>query len=203
MKLPSHWFFVCTRVLQYLANTRDYALSFSGQVGGLEAFSDSDWAGDRENRKSISGGLIRLGGDTIWWKSRQQDIVALSSCEAECVSACEVVREITYLKRLLDELLNFSYKSNSVNRLIKINTDATVLHVDNQSAIQITKNSTEIKRSKHIATRFHYIRSCLLNLTIKVQYCNTLLNLADLFTKALPAPRYNYLINISNFFDRK
>lgn len=97
MSCPSLCHFsAAKRVLRYLAGTKEFGLWFSrGDEGILEAFSDSDWGGSLPDRKSTSGMLIRLGLSSISWSAKKQEIVALSTTEAEYVAAtstaCQVV----------------------------------------------------------------------------------------------------------------
>lgn len=94
---------------------------------GINAFSDADFAGDSETRKSTSGYVIKLGGNLISWGSRKQNSVALSTTESEFISACGAVQEVIWLDRLVKDICG-----KIVNK--------PRLFVDNQSAINLIKN---------------------------------------------------------------
>jgi len=99
-------------------------------------------------------------------------VVALSSCEAEYIAGCAAACQGVWLSRLLGELLKAEPKK-------------VVLKMDNQSAIALTKNSVHHERSKHIDTRFHYIRDCVKSGLIEVQHVRTEDQRADILTKSL------------------
>ena len=110
----------------------------------LEMFSDSDWAGDKDNRKSVSGYFLILLGVLITWKSRQQKTVRISSSEAEWIALSEAVKEILYVVQLLEALG------------IKVKEPVTV-RVDNMGTIFMSKNTTQTKRTKHVDVRANFI----------------------------------------------
>ena len=93
-----HWIGI-KRVLRYVKGTINHGLVFNDQNENfkLEAFSDSDWAGCVETRKSTSGNMCRLGNAIIAWKSKKQPIVALSSTEAEYIALCAATQEVAWL----------------------------------------------------------------------------------------------------------
>ena len=93
-----HWIGI-KRVLRYVKGMINHGLVFNDQNENfkLEAFSDSDWAGCVETRKSTSGNMCRLGNAIIAWKSKKQPIVALSSTEAEYIALCAATQEVVWL----------------------------------------------------------------------------------------------------------
>jgi kynurenine formamidase len=107
----------------------------------------------------------------VSWKSRKQQTVALSTCEAEYIALAEAVREGKFLRQLCLDLKVLQV-SNSI-----------LVNVDNQGAIQLAKNPVFHKRSKHIDIKYHFIRSELELGTINVKYVASEDNLADIFTK--------------------
>ena len=124
-----HWKAV-KHILRYIAGTINYGLQFS-RNGSTDCtgFSDADWAGDIDDRKSTSGYLFKVGGAPISWKSRKQSCVALSTAEAEYMSLSLAAQEAIWLNRLLAEL-----------QLQKEPSRPAILYEDNQSAIFMTKN---------------------------------------------------------------
>jgi hypothetical protein len=137
----------------------------------FKALTDSDWA-QGESRKSVCGYIIEMGGGPIAWSSKQQGIVALSSCEAEYVASTHVVKEILWLRSLAKEL-GFAQ------------TSATPLYCDNQGTIACTHDPQHHSRMKHIDLRFHFIRDCVQKGLIDVMHIPGVENVADLLTKPL------------------
>eukprot|EP00253_Pinus_taeda_P025571 PITA_25571 len=112
--------------------------------------TDSDWAGSVYDRKSTSGYVFHMGSGAISWASKKQSIVALSTAEAEYVAATAAACQAVWMRRILRSLGQEQGK-------------ATVIFCDNSSAIALSKNSVFHKRTKHIDTRFHYIRELVNN----------------------------------------
>jgi hypothetical protein len=171
---PTHWK-AAKRVLKYLAGTRNHGLCFNGRHidnNLLTGYSDADYAGDSDTRRSTSGFVFVLNGAAVTWSSRRQPIVALSTMESEYIAASDASREVIWLRRLLSELGEEQ-------------TNPTRLLCDNESAISLTRNPESHKRSKHIDVRYHFIREQIFKKTIEISYVNTREQLADAFTKAI------------------
>ena len=122
------------RVLRYIQSTAKLPLTFVlGTESQLEGFSDSDWAGDKDDRKSTSGYLFKLWGGTICWKSRTQSLIALSSTEAEYISLTETTKEATWLRELYQVIcFRLSLNKSSIPSSI-------LIHADSQAEIQMAK----------------------------------------------------------------
>ena len=140
-------------------------------------FSDSDFAGDCHDRKSTLGYIFFFGGMAVSWSSQKQSIVALSSCEAEYIAATSATCQAIWMSRLIRELT-----SNEVSM--------AKLMVDNQSATTLSKNTGHHNRTKHIDTRYHFIRECVENKKIEISFVRTEDQLADMFTKALGRQKF-------------
>jgi hypothetical protein len=97
---PTHWKAV-KRILQYLRGTADYMLCYQGKDLHLRGYSDADWAGDLDERKSTSGYAFLLGGRAITWCSKKQSCVALSTMESKYVACSATVQEAAWLRRFL------------------------------------------------------------------------------------------------------
>jgi hypothetical protein len=194
MEAPTaeHWAAV-KHLLRYIAGTLHFGCRFERSTGEsrLIGYSDADFAGDVDDRKSTSGMVFTLGGSAICWQSQKQKVIALSSCEAEYMAATTAACQGVWLRRMLGELLGQA-------------GGAVTLYVDNKSAIQLCKNPVFHDRSKHIETRFHFIRECVQDGKIAVEYVPTGEQLADIMTKALPRAKFQELrqklgvINISS-----
>jgi hypothetical protein len=174
-------------LLRYLAGTKDSYLHYSfttapgvAQNLGLVAFTDSDWAGDHETRRSTSGYVIKAGGGALIWRSGLQSTVALSSCEAEYYGLTDVTKEVLWLQSLLGEL---QYSGNDL-RPMKVMED-------NQAAIELAKNPEFHRRTKHVAVRWHFCRDHQSLGTTAIQYVPTGAQTADGLTKALHSPKFD------------
>jgi hypothetical protein len=143
----------------------------------LLGYSDSDHAGDIDDRKSTSGVIFFLGNNIVSWSSQKQKAVAQSSCEAEYLAAGAAATQGVWLSRLLGELKG---KSPAKFNLL----------VDNMSAIALIKNPVHHDRSKHIDIKYHYIRKCYEDGMLDAQHVRTEEQLADILTKGLGYVRF-------------
>ena len=133
------------RIFRYIKGTLDFGLFYSSSKNfKLVGYSNSDWAGDIDDRKSTTGFLFYMGDTAFTWISKKQPIVTLSTCEAKYVAATSSVCHAIWLRNLFKEL-SFSQE------------EATEICVDNQSTLALAKNPVFYDRSKHIDTRYHYI----------------------------------------------
>ncbi|KAM1744384.1 hypothetical protein ACFX11_011278 [Malus domestica] len=161
------------RILRYLKGTVNFGLFYSSSDNyKLAGYSDSDWAGDSDDRKSTTGFVFFMGDTAFTWMSKKQPIVTLSTCEAEYVAATSCVCHAIWLRNLLKEL--------SMPQ-----EEPTKIYVDNKSAIALAKNPVFHDRSKHIDTRYHYIRECIARKDVQVEYVKSQDQVADIFTKPL------------------
>lgn len=168
-------------VLRYLKSTVDYALVFkkSAEPLNLTGFCDSDWGGS-DDRRSITGYCFRLSsnGPIISWKSKKQQTVALSTCEAEYVSICAAVQEGKYLTQIVNDMIPYGAEHGRFD-----------LYCDNQGAIALCENPIQHQRSKHIDIKYHFIRSEFQNGVLNLMYVPTVDNVADVFTKPVSRAR--------------
>ena len=174
-------------VFRYLRGTSDQTLVFrkSEESMRLVGFCDSDWGGSAD-RKSITGYGFQLvkNGCLISWKSKKQQSVALSTCEAEYMSLSAAVQEGKFLSQVLTDMMP---EQNGIDHFI--------LYCDNQGAIALAKNPVHHQRSKHIDIRYHFIRSELQSGTMELVYIPTDQNVADVFTKPVVRPKLKYFSN--------
>jgi hypothetical protein len=161
------------RIVHYVMGTLDHGLYYPRcpREAHLVGYSDSDHAGDIDTSKSTSGILFFLGKCPISWQSVKQQAVAMSSCEAEYIAASTASTQAIWLARLLGDLGR--------------DVGAVELRVDSQSALALAKNPVFHERNKHIRVRYHFIRDCLAERSIKARYINTKDQLVDLLTKPL------------------
>lgn len=180
-----HWS-LAKRVLRYLTGTSHYNIKYiKNKNDALAAYTDSDWAGDVDDRKSCTGNVIMLANGPISWKSKKQASVALSTMEAEYAALAEMSREIIYVKRLLTYMGFEKFVKDSIN-----------VYCDNQSAIELSKNAVFHKRSKHIDISFHFTRELIEKKVITIQYLRTELMIADIFTKSLSRDKHHKCISM-------
>ena len=171
-----HWAAV-KQILRYLAGTVNYGYVYR-RLGVTETelvgFSDSDLAGDVDDRKSTSGSVFLLGTSLVTWVSQKQRVVALSSYEAEYIASANAACQGIWLSRLLGELLG-------------VQAPKVRLLVDNKSAIALSKNPD---RSKHIDTKYHFVRDCVDREEVDIDHVSTCEQLVDILTKALGRVRF-------------
>jgi transposase InsO family protein len=175
------------RVLRYVNGTLGYGLTLQFRRNEPIAFgySDSDWAGDAETRRSTSGYAFFVAGGLVSWKARRQSIVTLSSTEAEYVALAEAFREAAWLRGLLTEL---GFDKSSLEPLLVLE--------DNQSTIHLTTNHANSNRTKHVDVRNHYCRQEFNLGHVDVQYVPTELQVADGFTKPLKAVKWQQFLSL-------
>ena len=167
----THWEAV-KRVFRYLAGTRTFALTYGGETQDLIGYTDADGASE-EHRHAISGYAFLIDGGAISWYSRKQEIVTLSTAEAEYVATTHAAKEAIWLRRLIFELFPLS-------------TSPTTIYCDNQAAIKLANDDNYHARTKHIDICFHFIRQVIADGTITLIYCPTDDMAADFLTKSLP-----------------
>ncbi|KAM1251313.1 hypothetical protein ACFX2G_034427 [Malus domestica] len=169
------------RVLRYVQGTLDFGIKYvKGKVVVLIGYCDSDWAGSLDDMKSTSGYGFSFGSGIFSWASVKQCCVALSTAEAEYVSVAEATTQAMWLRFVL-----FDFGEEQV--------EVTPLLCDNTSAIAMSKNPVFHQKTRHINKRYHFIRDVIQNGTIELSYCSIKEQLADIFTKALPNDRFEYL----------
>ena len=169
----SHWSAV-KRILRYLKGTMNLGLLYKPDDTTLVGYSDADWAGDTNDRKSTSGYVFMLSGAAISWRSKKQTSVALSTAEAEYMALSSATQEAMWLRQLFSNLMdNFKL------------SEPTTIYEDNQSTICMSKNSQSHGRSKHVDIKYHFVREQVERETIKVTYCKTEEMTADIFTKSI------------------
>jgi hypothetical protein len=175
----AHWT-AAKQVVRYLHTTRSLRLTLGGNFPSiiLSGASDSEFATDVDDRMSVSGYSFSLGTGAISWSSRKQSCIALSSCEAEFVAACNAAREATWLRTLLSQL-GFPQ------------TTPTLVYIDNQGTLDVLYNPTSHSRTKHFDLPLLYARRCAtVDCSLTFQWLSTHDMTADIFTKALPRPAH-------------
>lgn len=170
------------RILRYINGTLNRGILYHHSMGEISfnGYSDSDYAGDLDTRKSTTGFVFTVNGSAITWCSRRQSSVSKSTTEAEYIAASEATSELIWLKRLLNEVV-----PNQFNK--------PTLYIDNESATKLVKNPVFHRRTKHIDVAYHFIREQHERDELAVESISTHDQLADGLTKALPKSRFEFL----------
>jgi len=161
-------------LLCYLRGTTSHGITLGGSETSqplFKALTDSDW-GMGDSRKSVSGFLIMMGASPLSWSSKQQAVIALSSCEAEYLATTHCARDVLWFRNLFAEL-GFPQ------------AQPTSLFCDNQGTVACTHDPHAHSKMKHISIREHFIRDCIIKHLIDVIHVSNKENIADLLTKPL------------------
>ncbi|KAH9762092.1 retrovirus-related pol polyprotein from transposon RE1 [Citrus sinensis] len=176
----THWQ-ACKRILRYLKGTVSLGLQFYNH-GSLhvDCFSDADWAGDRDDRRSVAGYCVYMGPNLVSWCSKKQAVVSRSSAESEYQALAMAAAEVLWIRSLLTEIgLTLS--------------SIPIIWCDNQSAAALASNPKFHSRTKHIELDVHFIREKVAAQCLKVQYISSSEQTADILTKALSYHPFLYL----------
>ncbi|GAA0139391.1 transmembrane signal receptor [Lithospermum erythrorhizon] len=182
---------VAKRALRYLKGTTQLGIHYqrtNEMKGELAAYTDSDYAGDSDDRRSTSGYVFLIGSGSIAWSSKKQPIVTLSTTEAEYVAASYCVCQALWMKRILEEIGCR-------------NLDCINIKCDNSSAIKLSKNPVMHGRSKHIDVRYHFLRDLSKEGKVMLEHCGTEDQIADIMTKPLKLEAFLKLRNLLGLKD--
>jgi hypothetical protein len=166
-----HWEAVL-RIAKYLSNTIDYKLRLGGNKISVAIYTDADWAGDKSDAKSVSGGVTCLGEGTVDWLSRKQKTVALSSMEAEFNAAVHAVQNALWIKQLLSEL----------NQPVK---GAVPVLEDNEATIDYCRNGGNSHRARHFNIKYKFVQDHVEKGNVELEWIDSKYQLADMLTKSL------------------
>ena len=164
------------RLIKYVLDTKEYGLKIEPKIGSKEnmwqviGYSDSDFAGDRETRKSVGGFIIYLCGVPISWRSKSQQTISLSSTEAEWIALSETAKEVLFIAQIL--------KSMGV----EIEYPMTI-YVDNLAAIFMANNVTTSQRTRHVDIRTKFVTHFRENGILKIILVKGVDNESDIMTK--------------------
>ncbi|GJY40225.1 ribonuclease H-like domain, reverse transcriptase, RNA-dependent DNA polymerase [Tanacetum coccineum] len=166
------------QVLRYVKGTKDYGITYKHNGGNkIHGFSDSSYGVNTQEGKGTTGIIFYYGESPISWSTQKQATVALSSCESEFIAATAAATQALWLKRLPSKLTHSQ-------------EEKVTIQVDNKSAIALMMNPVFHGRSKHIDTKYHFIRECVEKEDIQVEFINGEYQKADILTKALPKIKF-------------
>ena len=183
-------------ITQYLRSTTKFRILYKLDLStGLEVYVDTDFAGlwtqetvlDPNSILSYSGFIILLFGCLLFWYSKLQTEIALSTTEAEYIAMSQALRSVIPLINLMNKLIP----------ILDMLCIKLILHFkvyeDNQFTIAITKASLILPRTKHISLKYHHFHQFVLNGAIDIKYICTEEQIGDIFTKPLPPTSFTYL----------
>ncbi|POM72955.1 Integrase catalytic core protein [Phytophthora palmivora] len=168
------------KVVHYLLKTKDVAITYDGCMGAeLTAYSD-DLTGNRDDRRSVSGVMLMVCGAPVVWRSTFQKTVILSSTEAEYMALNDCIKEVVWMRRLLEDIGAEKH-------------GPMVIYDENQGAMALAKNVGYQARTKHIDIRYHFIHEKIANGEVELTYDESKNQLADFLTKSLSTKTLRYL----------
>ena len=149
-------------------------------------YSDADFAGYVDSRKSTSGYIFKLANGVVSWRSAKQTLTTTSTMEAEFVSCFEASSHGVWLKSFISGLRIM----DSISRPLK-------LYCDNSAAVFMAKNNKSGSRSKHIDIKYLAIRESVKELKVVIEHISTELMIADLLTKGMPTKYFkNHVVQM-------
>jgi hypothetical protein len=160
------------KILRYVAGTCNWGLWFSRKKENqalLIGFSDADFAGDVDARKSTTEVIFFLANSLITWQLTKQKIVAQYSCESEYITVANAMCQALWLSRVLVEVQGSA-------------PSTPLLRVDNKSVIALIKNPVLHEQSKHIEVKYHLVQKSAENGQIKVEFIRSEEQLGDILT---------------------
>ena len=165
------------RVLRYLSGTARLCLTLTTGELTLRGYADADFAGDPDSAKSTTGYIFKLGAATIAWSSKLQGVTANSTTCAEYIALNSAGMHGLYLLAIMRDL--------------GVEIDGPLLLFEDNKPTIATASGTQTGKSlRHLRVAFHWLKEQVAEATIKLEYISTTLQVADLFTKALPAETF-------------
>jgi hypothetical protein len=168
------------RIIRYVNDTLLHGIWYSRETNLVVAgYSDADWAGNADDRKSTSGGCFYVGNNLVAWMSRKQSSISLSTAEVEYIAAGSYCTQLLWMKKLL---CDYGFVQETM-----------IINYDNTSAINISKNPVQHSRTKHIDIRHHFIRDLVESRVVSLSFIPTDNQLADILTKPFDGSRLESL----------
>ena len=167
------------RIIKYVKIIAEFGVWYSKDTSDvLAGYSDTDWAGNANDRKSTSGGCFYVGNNIISQMSKKQNSISLSTVEAEYIAAGSCCTQLLWMQKLLHDY--------------GICQKHFTIYCDNTNAINISKSLIQHSRTKHIKIRHHFIREFVEDGTVTLEFIHINDQNADLFTKPLDSKRFEF-----------
>jgi len=148
----------------------------------IEAYTDADWAGNLNDRRSTSDYFTLVGGNLVTWRSKKQKVVALSSAEAEFRGIAKGITEVLWIKKLITEI-GFPPQLPSQ------------LKCDNKAAISISENPIQHDRTKHVEVDRHFIKEKIEDSSIELPFVRSEDQLVDILTKVVTSKAFTCVLS--------
>jgi hypothetical protein len=170
-----HWK-MAKKAMRYVHGTKRYMLTYrSSDCLEIKGYSDVDYAGDNDERKSTSGYIFTLAGGAISWRSSKQKLVASSTKHAEFIACHDTIGQVIVLKKFVPDLRVV----DCINKPLK-------MYCDNQPAVYYAHNNKSSNASKPIEVKFYVVKDRIRDETITLEHIGTKDMVADPLTKGLP-----------------
>ncbi|XP_019087606.1 PREDICTED: uncharacterized protein LOC109127414 [Camelina sativa] len=165
------------KIIKYIKGTLDFGIYYTKDTNtSLSGYCDADWAGFVDDRRSTSGDCFFMGNNLISWHNKKQNSVSLSTAEAEYIALGSCCTQLLWMRQMASDY--------------GMESDPLLIHCDNLSAINISKNHVQHSRTKHIDIRHHFVRVLVEAKLIEIDHVSIDLQLTDLFTKPLDFNRF-------------
>jgi len=151
---------------------------YKSTIDRLISYTDADWGGCPDTRRSTSGYCVFLGDNLVSWSSKRQPTLSRSSTKAEYRGVANVVSDSCWIRNMLLELHCPIQK-------------ATLVYCDNVSVIYISDNPIQHQRTKHIELDIHFVCEKVARGEVRVLHVSSRYQIADIFTKELPRVLFN------------
>jgi hypothetical protein len=162
---------VMKHILRYLQETPDYSLLLHrSSSSDLVVYTNADWAGCPDTRRSMSGYAVFLGDNLVSWSAKRQTVISRSSAEAEYRAVANGVAEATWLRQLLHELQTLPSR-------------CTLVYCDNISVVYLSTNPVQHQHTKHVEIDPHFVQEKVAIGQVRVLHVPTTSQFADIFTK--------------------
>ena len=171
----THWN-ALKHVLRYIKGTLDYGITYSGNPeASLQPmiYSDSSYADCPDTGRSTHGYVITMAGGPVSWSARRQDVVTLSTTEAEYIATVHAGQTAKWLTQFMDEIYL------PIERPV-------IIHTDSKGGQSLAKRSANFSKVRHLLVRYHWLRDAIREKELDVIHIPGTQNPADIFTKALP-----------------
>jgi hypothetical protein len=162
-------------LLRYIVGTRKYGIALGGSDVGLVGYVDADHQGCLDSRRSTTGWAVVFKGGLIGWKSKRQNTISHSTAESEIMALDDIARDIVWERRAFEAL-----------GIAGVGDRPTHINIDNRASVDLAKNRTSHDSTKHIHSRYLWVRELIGEKIVDVQHIAGTENPADIFTKPLP-----------------